>query len=523
VTYDFADHAPPPWNHQEYWFCRTRDDEIHALFHEQRTGKSRIIIDTAAYNYERRRIDGMLVLAPAGVHANWALESIPQMMPRRIPHMIVIWRSTKMQSKTAKAMLQTLLDFDGLAILTVNYDALPTPVLKAYLAKFLRKRKLLVVADESDDLSSPAAKRTIVAGCTKSNIGIARWGKMRRILTGTPAAENPFGLYAQTNFLRFGILGFRTYHDFKQHHAEWEIDYSNFRQNKNRPHEEIRRDDNGKPIYLNLDELQSKLVDFSSRVLRSDCGAQLPRHATRLFVLSKEQRHVYDTLREKYRIELSEKQSVTAAHVLARYVRLQQVASGYVPLDREPEECVRCHATDPACPLCDGLGVVVPAPEILTLPNPRLGALEAELHGTPGQTVVWTKFQQDAQVTFDHLAQLGRRVGRFDGTVEEEERERTLAMFQRGKLDDLVANPQAGGRGRDFSMARTSIFYSHTFSLRLRLQAQDRVENLNRADQVVLVDLVGEDTVDEAIIRCHRDKRTLQDVLVAMIRRREFF
>ena len=503
MTYTFADHAPEPWAHQRKGFDLSKDREYFALFMEQRTGKSRVIIDTAAYAYERGFIDGVLLLAPNGVHRNWITEGFGQFLPRRIPAALATWRTGLMDTKKAQEQLTAALGHDGLTVLSMNYDALNTVKAKAYLGKFLRKRKLMVVGDESDDLSTPGAKRTQTA------IRAAKYGIMRRILTGTPAAEDPFGLYAQTNFLKMFVLGYTSFLAFKHRFGEWEEGYNG---RTDTTFETLKRSDDGAPCYRNLDELQRKLDAFSFRVTRVECGGQLPTLVTRPFELHETQRRLYNHLREEYVAELQDG-TVTAAMVLVRYARLQQITSGFVPLDRHPQPCPHCAGTDPDCSVCFGLGVVLPDGGISTLPNPRLDALEREVRGASGATVVWTRFIHDADAVMGKLRAMGRRPGRYDGTVKENEREQVKLAFQRGDLSDIVANPQAGGRGLDFSRARTTIFYSHHWSLRLRLQAQDRIETLKHNLPSMNIDLVADDTVDEIITQCHRDKRAVQDVI----------
>ena len=48
-----------------------------ALLMEQGTGKTKVIIDTAAYLYENKAIDTMIVICPNGVHRNWVNNEIP--------------------------------------------------------------------------------------------------------------------------------------------------------------------------------------------------------------------------------------------------------------------------------------------------------------------------------------------------------------------------------------------------------------------------------------------------------------
>ena len=63
-------------------------------------------------------------------------------------------------------------------------------------------------------------------------------------------------------------------------------------------------------------------------------------------------------------------------------------------------------------------------------------------------------------------------------------------------------------------MADTAVFYSHNYSLRMRLQAQDRIETLKRSRPIMQVDIVAEDTVDEQITQAHAGKRAIQDYLL---------
>jgi len=380
MNYEFSD--PPPWPHQRKGFEDSRDAEYYGILWEQRCGKSRVIIDTAAYNYELGKIDGVLLLSPNGVHRNWITEGFGQFLPERIPAKMLVWRSGKMATKAAQKALNELLNYDGLSVLSMNYDALSVKAAKEFLGKFLRKRKLLIAADESDDISTPSAKRTMTA------IRAAKYGVMRRILTGTPAAEGPFGLYSQTNFLKMYVLGFSTYAEFKAHHAEFEecmnAEYrkkyaageaiarqkgltgdaminsaKNYARGTGKAWSQIVQNEDGSPRYMHLDELQEKLLKFSSRVTRAECGGQLPQYATRPFELAPAQRKIYDELREEFIAEL-EGGEISATLVLVRYARLQQISSGYCPLDRNALDCPTCNATDPDCGTCGGIGMVLP-------------------------------------------------------------------------------------------------------------------------------------------------------------------
>ena len=59
-----------PFNHQREEWLRSREEEARAIFWEQGTGKSKLTIDTACWLWLRGLIDGVLVVAPNGVHRN---------------------------------------------------------------------------------------------------------------------------------------------------------------------------------------------------------------------------------------------------------------------------------------------------------------------------------------------------------------------------------------------------------------------------------------------------------------------
>ena len=61
-----------PFDHQKRAFYLSRDKKNFALLMEQGTfGKTKVIIDSAAYLYANGAIDCIVVIAPNGVHRNW--------------------------------------------------------------------------------------------------------------------------------------------------------------------------------------------------------------------------------------------------------------------------------------------------------------------------------------------------------------------------------------------------------------------------------------------------------------------
>ena len=93
-----------------------RGRETFALFAEQGTGKTKIAIDYAADLYAAGHIDAVLVVAPKGVHAQWAASEIEKHCG--LPHYnVVCWPACLTKEEMDG-------DPDALWWWTMNYDIL---------------------------------------------------------------------------------------------------------------------------------------------------------------------------------------------------------------------------------------------------------------------------------------------------------------------------------------------------------------------------------------------------------------
>lgn len=501
MTDDFRYAKRAPWAHQLKGFELSKDARAFAYFCEQRTGKNLLTLAVAARAYEQGKINALLISAPSGVQRDWVVEAIPENLPDWTNPLCNIWRPG---SKTETLAQEALLTHPGLSILAINVEALITARARTYLAAFVKQRKVMFVADESSDFSSPSAKRTRVAWA------IAKRCHMVRILDGTPNTESPLELYAQVGLLTPAPFGFTSFYTFKHHFAEWE---KGFNGQTGTEYEALKQ-------YQNLDELQEKLSKFSYRVLRRDCK-DIPEkvYGKRFFKMTDMQAKVYRDLREEYIAELADMKRVTATHVLARATRLLQIACGFVTPDREAHLCTACNPEDPDgdCRLCQGLGLIVDPkhpPVPIGNENPRLDALVAEVRLLHEPFVIWARFHHDLDIIIPALEAIGKKMVRYDGTVHADQRQANKLAFQRGEVDGLAGNPAAGARGLMLARASTTLFYSNGQSLRKRLQAEDRTENLNKTTGNSVMDIIGEDTVDIPIVQAFRDKKALSDLIL---------
>jgi hypothetical protein len=502
-----VDYTPKttPWAHQQAAFDISFDKANFACLMEQRCGKTKVIIDTVAYQYEQGIIDALIVVAlPSGVHINWTKDEIPTHLPDRIPYKSVTWNSQKARTKTFQEDLKNLLYFKGLAVLSVNGEAIITETFRAYIALFLKLRKIFLAADETTLIMlHPGTQRS------KMMLRLGRHPnvKFRRIMDGTPSGEGPFDLYTQFSFLDPRILGYTSFFAFKQRYAEWSTGYNGA---TGREYPVLEK-------YKNLDELASKIAPHSFRVTRKEAFPNMPDQIIChiRFELTSEQRRVYDQLSNNYEAELRDMTTVTAHHVLTRLMRLQQVGSNRWPSEKAFALCTACEGA--GCEACDRVGAIetsTPAKIIDPLANPRLEALKDQITRTSDPFIVWCRFTTDVDDVLNLCTEMGRSPVRYDGKTSQDEKTQAREAFKYGAAGALVGNPNSGGRGLTLKSAKTIFNFSHFFSLLVYLQGNDRAEDPLAQRGTAIVDLIAEGTVDDDIAEAHRAKKSVVDLII---------
>lgn len=452
-----------PFQHQQDIFDTTKNNKYHGLLLEQGTGKSRITIDTAAWLYAQGEIDGVVVVAPNGVHRNWCSDEIPKHLHADVPCFAYSYSSTKAKTKDQERKLEALLAYDWLAVLTISYDAMITDAGKAFAKKFLTQRRCLYVLDESTRIKNPAAIRT------KTILASAKFAPYRRILTGTPITNGPFDVYSQMRFLDedfWKMDGFGSYTVFKQF-------FGVFRRMTN---SHTGRLFDQCVAYQNLPILQRILARASSRVLKEDVLDLPPKiFSNRYFEMTPVQCRMYEELRNDYVTRLDNNEDdIVAGLAIVRLMRLQQITCNYIP-------------TEPDKPVT-----------MISDKNPRLELLEDICEDVPHQAIIWSRFTKDIDLICDML---GKKAVRYDGKVDENGRIETLNKFHGGEAQFFVGNPAACSEGLTLTEAKTVIRYTNNFKLSERLQSDDRAHRIGQDKSVHYIDLICQGTIDNHIVK----------------------
>jgi len=504
-----------PWAHQLREFEISADRPSRALLWQMRTGKSKEMVDQACSLYVRGLIDAVMIFAPNGVHENWVEREFPTHAWDCLDDLHQFsWRTRlagakggRGRGKEALALWEDIhaawhasvrysMEMPGLLVISFNSESMIREDIRKLVARVRRKRKLLVIFDESSDFRTPGSTRTIMAE------SLARAVPFRRILDGTVITNSPMAAYSQFELLERGALGFRTFGEstdpvthvpvpgFSDFFGEWEM---------------VERGKRGggrgwtrKLVGLkNLPILRERMAVHSSVVLRSDCEdlpELLPRR--RKVKLSPEQVRVYHEAERAIRVEIDEGEVATINAKAIRLGKLQQVVGGY---------------------LISEDGKVHKIPGL----NPRMEAMADEVFWTPGPVIVYAQFQHEIKDIIARLRADGHEVWHYYGGTSDAEKQRIRKEFR--LLGDrkvvLVAQCQSAGRGLELP-AGLILWYSHTFSGIFRQQGNERATVMG-GKGINLVDLVAPgvdyyilDTVSERIdIADDIAGRGLQDLL----------
>ena len=466
-----------PFAHQREVFHATANRRAFGLFWEVGCGKSKVVIDTAAYLYGNGLIDTVVVIAPNGVHRNWLTDEIPAHMPKGLAKVtsMMYWQSKRANTKTHKAQVTILAKHKGLRVLAMNYEAILTKKGLAALVSLMKGRQVLLVFDESHYIKTPGVRRT------KRSIALAKKAAYVRILTGTPIANSPFDAYSQLRALQADYwkqFNFSVFSTFKTH-------FGIFTQGYNTAQEREFKTCVG---YRRLDQLKKMIDPMCSRVTKDEVLDLPPRlYQRRFFEMTPEQKKVYDQIKHEAMALLDSGDTVTAPLAITRLLRLQQVTCGYVP-------------TDEGTPEFETFGDI----------NPRLDLLIEICDTLSHPAIIWARFRRDIDLIMERL---GKRAVRYDGKTSDDERAEAKRRFQARDVQFFVGNPAAGATGLTLTAARTVIYASNSFKLTDRLQSEGRPHRIGQEHPVVYIDLIAPGTIDEYIVAALRNKRDIASEL----------
>jgi len=522
-----------PYNHQVDALDKLFGKEFGALFMEQGTGKTKVAIDMSSNLFLEGKINAVLLIAPNGVQKQWAKEQIPEHSP--VPVKVQVWSSKK--SKLVQRLQEEFIldEYKGkLKWFCTNIDVFSTRNHLNVFREYVANHKTMIIVDESTRIKNPGANRSInilynlgrVVKQGKRIVGVVPFSKYRLILTGMMVTNSPYDLWSMVEFLKHDYFDCN-YFAFKAHYG---IEVKDTHPGTGRMFSRFMRLDEMESIkkyyheqkksieviscimstsesniqhvlntdklmtpYKHLDELKKAIQPFSFIVRKDDCLDLPPKIYERIVVsLNSEQKRIYKELKKEF-LSLYDEKTLTVSNKLTLIGRLQQVTGGFFPYVNEYGK---------------------PKVTQITSNNPKMQALKADLEETGSEVIIiWARFVAELKMIHAELTKAfpNKNIQLYYGGTWVENREQIIDDFKKGKVNILVANARTAGIGLNLQKAHLQYFYSNSFSLEDRLQAEDRSHRSGQTFPVLYKDIIVEGTVDERVHKVLSAKKNLLD------------
>lgn len=472
----------PAWNHQRqaFWFAKAQDAAMLAM--DMGTGKSRVTVDLLQ-NYEpptaeevaqvrthasRIAASGarrVLIVCPPKVLNVWPREFRKHAAQGKGWHVengtYQIERGKNKGKHSVLGVADRLRKFEETLYdcrcgkphaVVVNYEATGHEPMKSWKPEGLD----YFVMDEIHKIKAPNGVWS--RWC-------ARVGKLasRRLgLTGTPMPQSPLDVYGQYRALEPAIFG-TSYTAFQRQYAVMG-GYGGYEvlglQREAQLHEKFH----------------SIAYMVGAEVL--DLPDVLP-DLTLACTLGKEGAKVYDAVSgEMY--AAFDAGEITAASVLVKMLRLQQITGGAVNTDSGETVQIDDQKAKLLADTLEEIG--------------RQDKTDPTSDFEP--TVVFCRFIHDLDVVAAICEETGRRYGEVSGRRDDGlARDATMNP----DVDVVAVQIQSGGTGVDFTRAAYGIYYSLGFSLGDYLQSRKRLDRPGQERSVRFIHLVAQDTIDEEV------------------------
>ncbi|CAO3632965.1 unnamed protein product [Cunninghamella blakesleeana] len=136
------------------------------------------------------------------------------------------------------------------------------------------------------------------------------------------------------------------------------------------------------------------------------------------------------------------------------------------------------------------------------------------------KTVVFSQFTRFLDLIGVDLKMNNISYVRFDGTLNQAQREDTLSKFKKGNKDDgddnimvMLISLRAGGVGLNLTCANQVIMMDPWWNFAVESQAIDRVHRLGQLNEVVVTRFIIKDSIEEQILAIQNRKHAIMNEL----------
>jgi hypothetical protein len=455
----------PSYPHQKVAAEKMGERKTFALFMEQGTGKTKVLIDWWSKLHLAGKLSGVLVISKNGVHRQWAEGEIPKHSAIEVD---ADWWRKKPPEFQEDGSLQ---------VFCVNYDALRTIRGFDEAERFAKAHsgRLMIIADESQEIKNASAARS------KAMMRLRRYAPYRALATGTPIAKDLTDEWAQLRWLNEDIIGIRYITTFRSEYC-------------------VMGGFQAREVVgtKNLEKFQELTAPWVYRVKKEDIGLLPKQFSEWSFDFSPTQVTLFNELKSTFSATLDGyKVDVTTA--ASALMKIQQVASGFI-MDKDGK-----------------VNQFLPNSK-----NPRIQAMLDWIDSFDGTAIVWCRFRQDILNVKDALSEAAIPAVTYYGETKAGERKENLDTFLSGKARILVANAASAGTGLNLQgLCRNALYYSNSFSFLDREQSEDRIHRIGVLGGITYTDLIGKGggkSIDRHLLTNLRKKRNLSALVLDVYR-----
>jgi SNF2 family DNA or RNA helicase len=218
-----------------------------------------------------------------------------------------------------------------------------------------------------------------------------------------------------------------------------------------------------------LEEILKLLAPSTIRFERQECF-DLPErvYETRLIEMSDEQKKLTDAIVSGVQLD----DNFDGAAILQCGMKMAQVAGGLLINNNNEVRLLK--------------------------PNPKLDALAGIVEEISGKFIVYHHFVVEGELIENLFRRIGVSYQAVRGGIAHQP-ERIQEFRTNPNVQALVAHPACGGEGINLYEANTIIFYSNSYNLVHRVQAEGRIYRLGQTKKCLYIDLIADDGTGDSI------------------------
>ena len=364
-------------------------------------------------------------------------------------------------------------------VYVINYE-----MARKYPPEFFKNFGMIIL-DESHKIKSVKSK---ISRFLRS---VAKLFQYRLILTGTPASNTVLEFWPQMNFVEPSILNPVVKHiplfgpkkvvnPFNDTgYYQWRgrnfqtYGFGNFMWSINK----IKKEEV-------MDEIRQRAIFLS----KEDC-LDLPGETTQEynFTMDNKTKGIYNQLKNDFIAQYGNK-VVLASNKLAEIMKLRQITSGFFIDDKK---------------------------EKVVFSDQKFKVLEEVLEDIGDkQVIIWCQFHHEINTIFEKLR---HSACKLYGEMNDCGKELSIHSFQEGTKQYLIAHPQSGSLGLDFTNCNYDIFFSQSYSLLEYDQATSRTCRNGQKSKVTHIHINALDSIDQVIYKAVLKKQKVSDALLEML------